>query len=62
MDVTNSGFSKFHPILLIGYGDDKNGGYWILKNSFGTKWGENGYMRLRIGKDGKSDPLNIQNS
>ncbi len=52
MDITNSGFTKYHPLLLVGYGDDLKGGYWILKNSFGISWGENGYIRVRIGMNG----------
>lgn len=35
-----------HAIILIGW-DDADGGYWILKNSWGTGWGESGYMRIR---------------
>lgn len=35
-----------HTMLLIGY--TKN--YWILKNSWGTHWGESGYMRVRRGE------------
>ncbi|KAF8371687.1 hypothetical protein PRIPAC_78116 [Pristionchus pacificus] len=35
-------------MLVVGYGvDPKSGPYWILKNSFGTSWGEDGFMRLR---------------
>ncbi|KAG5444001.1 Cathepsin L [Clonorchis sinensis] len=36
-----------HAILLIGYGTDENGTpYWLIKNSQGTGWGEQGYGRI----------------
>jgi cathepsin L len=41
-----------HAILLVGYGTASPGGdYWKVKNSWGTTWGEAGYMRLCRGKD-----------
>jgi KDEL-tailed cysteine endopeptidase len=35
-----------HAVLLIGYGD----GYWILKNSWGTGWGESGFFNIAMGQ------------
>ena len=36
-----------HAITLVGYTAD----YWIAKNSWGTGWGENGYVRIKRGKN-----------
>ncbi|MBI9068515.1 MAG: PKD domain-containing protein [Salinivirgaceae bacterium] len=38
-----------HAIALVGWGYDATyGDYWILRNSWGTSWGENGYMRIAV--------------
>jgi len=36
-----------HAVFLVGWNDA--GGYWIMKNSWGTGWGESGYMRIAYG-------------
>lgn len=36
-----------HVVVLVGYGtDEQYGDYWLVRNSWGTGYGENGYIRL----------------
>ena len=38
-----------HVVALVGYDDSKN--CWIVKNSWGTKWGEDGWFRMSYDAD-----------
>jgi hypothetical protein len=41
-----------HAVIIVGYKDDSSiekGGYWIAKNSWGERWGYNGFFNIEYG-------------
>jgi len=48
--MTTCGKSVDHCVQAVGV-DASTSGYWKVRNSWGTKWGESGFIRLAYGKN-----------
>ena len=41
-----------HTVEIHGWGQFENGTqYWLVQNAFGTKWGQEGMMKMILGKN-----------
>lgn len=50
-EASTCGSSKInHAVILVGWGTDSTyGTYWILRNSWSSSWGDDGYMYIKAG-------------
>jgi len=41
-----------HAVKILGWGSENGVDYWICANSWGPKWGEEGFFRIQLGDSG----------
>jgi len=59
MNDPNCGTFLNHAITAVGYGSENGQDYYIVRNSWGPRWGEQGYIRVATQSDGSDGVCGI---
>jgi C1A family cysteine protease len=54
---TQCGTNLDHGVLIVGYGEERGAKYWLVKNSWDTTWGDEGY--IKIGRSDSADDAGV---
>lgn len=55
LDSVKCGTNLDHGVLITGYGEENGLKYWLVKNSWSTSWGDEGYFKI-LRTESTNDP------
>lgn len=44
-------FNNGHAIKVIGWGEENGTKFWLVENSWGANWGQNGVAKVKVGQE-----------
>jgi C1A family cysteine protease len=51
LDIPSCSTKDGHAVVIVGYGTEHGEDYWLVRNSWGTGWGDKGYFKMARNKN-----------